>query len=137
MASRRKRGTVALRPWLWLGLPSLVVTMAYGGVTELRQFGDVRNLELVLAPIGRMSAFTKSGRSNIWEMGNLTGCAAISGHRGTHRLACQNVVPQLFLVEQIEQFSSLVAKLNSIKLQCSRIGDFYVCSRRQVGVRLQ
>ncbi len=43
MASRRKRGPVALRHWLSPGLPLSDVTKFYAPIGESRQFGDVRN----------------------------------------------------------------------------------------------
>ena len=44
MASRRKRGPVALRPRLWSGLPLSNVTKFYAPIGESRQFGDVLNV---------------------------------------------------------------------------------------------
>jgi len=41
MASRRKRGPVALRPQLWLGLPFSDVTETNALEGESRQFGNV------------------------------------------------------------------------------------------------
>jgi hypothetical protein len=43
MASRRKRGPVALRPQLSLGLPLSVVTMFYERAEKWRQFWLVRS----------------------------------------------------------------------------------------------
>ena len=64
MASRRKRGPVALRPWLWPGLPLSDVTTLYVGMGEERQFGDVPKsnvrfgwLAALLTNISRMSTF--------------------------------------------------------------------------------
>jgi hypothetical protein len=47
MASRRKRGPVALRPQLSLGLPLSDVTGFYPLTHESRQFGKVLKLDLV------------------------------------------------------------------------------------------
>ena len=47
MASRRKRGPVALRHQLWLALPLSDVTKLYALAGKTRQFGDVRKLELI------------------------------------------------------------------------------------------
>jgi hypothetical protein len=47
MASRRKRGPVALRAQLSLGLPLSDVTTLYSLPRESRQFGNVRKLDLV------------------------------------------------------------------------------------------
>jgi hypothetical protein len=44
MASRRSLRPVAFYPWLQPGLPLSVMTLVYGGVTELRQFGHVLNV---------------------------------------------------------------------------------------------
>jgi hypothetical protein len=43
MASRRKRGPVALRLQLWLDLPLSNVTKLYAPKGKSRQFGDVLN----------------------------------------------------------------------------------------------
>ena len=47
MASRRKRGPVALRHQLWLALPLSDVTMLYPLVQKPRQFVNVPKLDLV------------------------------------------------------------------------------------------
>jgi len=47
MASRRKRGPVALRHQLSLGLPLSDVTTLYPLTRESRQFGKVLKLDLV------------------------------------------------------------------------------------------
>jgi hypothetical protein len=47
MASRRKRGPVALRHQLSLGLPLSDVTTLYPCVHESRQFGKVPKLDLI------------------------------------------------------------------------------------------
>ncbi len=48
MASRRKRGPVALRPELWLGLPLSDVTTLYGAIEVWGQFGETRSKECLL-----------------------------------------------------------------------------------------
>jgi hypothetical protein len=47
MASRRKRGPVALRHQLWLVLPLSDVTSLYVLDGNFRQFGNVPKLDLV------------------------------------------------------------------------------------------
>ena len=47
MASRRKRGPVALRPQLWLDLPFSDVTTLYVLVEKWCQFEEVLRLESV------------------------------------------------------------------------------------------
>jgi len=56
-----------------LDLPLLGVTYVYEGVTERRQFEDVRRLESVPEALSGMSALPNSGRSDTWETENLTG----------------------------------------------------------------
>jgi hypothetical protein len=47
MASRRKRGTVALRLQLWPDLPLSDVTELYQSVLKSRHFGKAPKLDLV------------------------------------------------------------------------------------------
>ena len=49
MASRRKRGPAALRPWLSPGLPFSSATTIYASIRGSRQFWDLRNLDLAWA----------------------------------------------------------------------------------------
>ncbi len=63
MASRRKRGPVALRPWLWPGLPLLDMTTFYGGRGKSRQLGDVPKLDSVQETLRGTSALGRKATS--------------------------------------------------------------------------
>ena len=63
MASRRKRGSVALRHQLWLVLPLSDVTALSMLCRKVRQFGDVRKLESVYELTSKRPLWVSSSRS--------------------------------------------------------------------------
>jgi hypothetical protein len=65
MASRRKRGPAALRPWLSSGLPLSDVVAINAALTKTRQFGYVRKLDSVLGLLGGMTAMGHKRPLNI------------------------------------------------------------------------